>query len=101
MSHSSHWTPPESVEMSVQQSGSGGKDGEKTVAVMYHNEGDLTNDVTEEMAAYCVNRDRKCRQFLLMSEFDCYNPADMNMTVVMCVLRLVGASFVNSAPPWK
>ena len=48
------------MEMYVQQSGSGGKDGEKTVVVMYHNEGDLANDVTEEMAAYCVNRDRKC-----------------------------------------
>ena len=55
-----HWTPPESVEMYVQQSGRGGRDGEKTVTVIYYNEGDLTNNVTGEMAAYGVNRDRKC-----------------------------------------
>ena len=58
--HIVHWTPPESVEMYVQQSGRGGRDGERTVAVIYYNEGDLTNNVTGEMAAYCVNRDRKC-----------------------------------------
>ena len=74
--HIVHWTPPESVEMYVQQSGCGGRDGERTVAVIYYNEGDLTNNVTGEMAAYCVNRDRKCRRFLLMSEFDHYDPAD-------------------------
>ena len=71
-----HWTPPEYVEMYVQQSGRGGRDGEKTVATLYYTEGDLTNDVTGEMVVYCVNRGKKCRRFLLMSEFDQYNPAD-------------------------
>ena len=71
-----HWTPPESVEMYVQQSGRCGRDGEAAVAKLYYNDGDLKDNVTAEMAAYCKNEASQCRRYTLMSAFDRYNPAD-------------------------
>ena len=59
-----HWSPPNDIEMYIQESGRGGRDGKPSIAVLYVNNGKLRHTL-EEMKAYCKNT-TVCRRVLLM-----------------------------------
>ena len=55
-----HWSPPDDIELYIQESGRGGRDGKPSIAVLYLNSGKLSHTL-EEMKAYCKNT-TICRQ---------------------------------------
>ena len=61
-----HWSAPNDLEMYVQESGRGGRDGEATVAVLYCSK--KTKDLNEDMKSYCHNTST-CRRLMLMTAF--------------------------------
>ena len=63
-----HWSPPDDIEMYIQESGRGGRDGKPAIAVLYVNSSKLCHTL-DEMKAYCKNT-TICRRTLLMSSFD-------------------------------
>ena len=60
-----HWGAPEDIDMYVQETGRGGRDGLLCCAILYSNKHSIS---TNSMKAYCVNTEI-CRRQLLMSEF--------------------------------
>ena len=72
-----HWSPPNDIEMYVQESGRGGRDNERAVAIMYYSEHDLRN-VSEDMKLYCQNV-TKCRRSILMESFGIENAEDLQL----------------------
>jgi len=65
-----HWGPPGDLEMYLQQTGRGGRDGEQCVAILYYCPKDLQSEdiVKEEMREYCTNK-TECRRKVLMAHF--------------------------------
>ena len=61
-----HWSAPSDLEMYVQESGRGGRDGEATVAVLYCSGKD--RNMNEDMKLYCRNTST-CRRLMLMTAF--------------------------------
>ena len=59
-----HWSPPNVIEMYIQESGRGGSDGKPSIAILYVNSSKLRH-TQEEMKAYCKNT--ICRRALLSS----------------------------------
>ena len=56
-----HWGPPRDLEMYLQQTGRGGRDGEQCVAVLYFSSKDLDSDImTSDMKEYCLNKTMCC-----------------------------------------
>lgn len=63
-----HWSPPDDIEMYIQESGRGGRDGKPSIAVLYVNNKKVRHTL-DEMKVYCSNT-TVCRRALLMSSFD-------------------------------
>ena len=61
-----HWNAPSDLEMYVQESGKGGRDGQDAVAVLYYSGKD--KNINEYMKLYCHNTST-CRRLMLMSAF--------------------------------
>ena len=61
-----HWNAPSDLEMYVQESGRGGRDGQDAVAVLYCSGKD--KNINEDMKLYCRNTST-CRRLMLMSAF--------------------------------
>ena len=68
--HVIHWGPPEDLELYIQESGRGGRDGAATTATLYYNAADLSSasHTTELMCKYCTNT-TECRRKMLMGQF--------------------------------
>lgn len=65
-----HWGPPGDLEMYLQQTGRGGRDGQQCAALLYFSSKDLDSDiVTSDMKEYCLNK-TMCRRKLLMAHFE-------------------------------
>ena len=77
-----HWSPPDDIEMYIQESGRGGRDGKPSIAVLYVNNGKLRHAL-EEMKAYCKNT-TVCRRALLMSSFDTSKSINKPTPLHMC-----------------
>lgn len=61
-----HWSPPNDLDMYVQETGRAERDGEDAVAVLYYS--DIEKRLSEEMKSYCHNT-VTCRRVVLMSAF--------------------------------
>ena len=61
-----HWNAPRDLEMYVQESGWGGRDGQDAVAVLYCSGKD--KNINEDMKLYCHNTST-CHRLMLMSAF--------------------------------
>ena len=69
-----HWGPSADIESYVQESGRIGRDGEKALAKLFYTPRDLTSKfVSDDVKAYCANRDKLCRTELLFKQFDYYS----------------------------
>ena len=62
-----HWGPPEDLELYVQETGRGGRDGAPTTVTLLYKRADLTaaGHTTEAIRNYCTNS-QECRRKLLM-----------------------------------
>ena len=81
-----HWSPPDDIEMYIQESGRGGRDRKPSVAVLYYDEKNL-HHANEDMKAYCSNK-IVCRRVLLMSSFGSIasikKPSPLHMCCDVC-----------------
>lgn len=68
--HIVHWGPPEDLELYVQETGRGGRDGHTTKCVLYFSPKDFggTSHISPDMKTYCENT-VQCRRNLLMRQF--------------------------------
>ena len=81
-----HWSPPDNMEMYMQESGRGGRDRKPSMALLYYDEKKLQH-ASEEMKAYCSNK-IVCRRVLLMSSFgnsaNVKKPSPLHMCCDIC-----------------
>ena len=65
-----HWGPPEDLELYVQETGRGGRDGAPTTVTLFYKKADLSGaaHITEVMRKYCTNT-KDCRRQVLMRQF--------------------------------
>lgn len=81
-----HWGPPSDVELYVQETGRGGRDGGST---LFYSKTDISkspkNHVSEAMIRYCTNSN-ECRRALLMKQFTDDNVAVPNYLHTCCDL---------------
>ena len=65
-----HWGVSDDIEMYVQESGRGGRDGKSACALLYYKKSDLdSRRTTQAMIDYCKNTS-VCRRSLLLKHFD-------------------------------
>ena len=65
-----HWGISSDIEMYMQESGRGGRDGNSACALLYYKKSDLDSRITSQgMIDYCRNRDI-CRRLFLLKHFD-------------------------------
>ena len=80
-----HWGPPGDLEMYLQQTGCGGRDGEQYVAVLYFSSKDLDSDIaTPDMKEYCLNKTMCCRKLLMTHFADPMNFALPDIEYLCC-----------------
>ncbi len=67
--HVIHWGPPDDLDMYIQESGRGGRDGLMCEATLYYSTSEINcKHVSQEMAKYCEGQTR-CRRDTLMEVF--------------------------------
>ena len=72
-----HWGPSASIESYVQESGRVGRDGNRALAKLFYAPRDLSSKfISDDMKAYCRNRENLCRRELLFKQFDYYTNFD-------------------------
>lgn len=81
-----HWSPPDDIEMYMQESGRGGRDQKPSMAILYYDKKKLQH-ASEEMKAYCGNT-TVCRRVFLMSSFgptaNVKKPSPLHMCCDVC-----------------
>ena len=89
--HVIHWGPPSDIiELYVQETGRGGRDGAKTTATLFYNANNLSGiaHTSDTMRNYCKNM-MDCRRKLLISDFtdeEVVSPCVIHQCCDVCAL---------------